>query len=55
MLPDMSDALPEWEQPILVKTRTVTRVNFVDTVAVTGVNHSAVVQPAQKEQLNLKI
>lgn len=52
MLPDMSDVLPEWEQPILVKTKTVTRVNFVDTVVVTSANHLAVVQPAQKEQLS---
>lgn len=52
MLPDMSDVLLEWEIPVLIKTETKTRVDFVDTFIITGDPHLAVVQPAQKEQIN---
>jgi hypothetical protein len=52
MLPDLSGALAEWAQPIIVKTVTKATVDFepIDQVAVRTVQ--AVVQPAQKRKLN---
>lgn len=52
MLPDMSDTLDEWKQPVVVKTVTQETIDFepVDQVAVRTIQ--AVVQLAQKEKLN---
>ena len=52
MLPNVSDALAGWIIPLLVKTVTTTRVDFVDTEIVTGDTINAVVQPTQKTKLN---
>lgn len=53
MLPDMSDVLLEWEQPILLKTKTTASVDFVETEIVTVETVQAVVQPADKTKLKL--
>jgi hypothetical protein len=52
MLPDMSEVLNEWAQPVIVKTVTQATVNFepIDQVAVRTIR--AVVQLANKEKLN---
>lgn len=52
MLPNMSDALIEWEIPVKLKTATETTVNFVKTKVVTVGDLLAVVQPAEKEKIN---
>lgn len=53
MIPDMSDTLTEWEQNILLKTVSVTSVDFVETEVITAINRRAVVQVAEKENLKL--
>ncbi|HAT2746474.1 TPA: hypothetical protein I8372_004141 [Citrobacter farmeri] len=50
---DMSDALIGWEQPVKLKTRTETTVDFEPTVIVTSQDILAVVQSANKENLTL--
>lgn len=49
---DISDALTEWERPTIIKTVTVTTVDFVETETVTARTQNCVVQVANKEQLN---
>jgi hypothetical protein len=51
-LPDMSNVLDEWLQPIVLKTVSVTSVDFVETESVIKSNIQAVVQPAEKDKLN---
>lgn len=51
MLPDMSDVLTEWLQPVSLKTRTEGTVDFVPFVTVTAQPIMAVVQPADPEKL----
>ena len=53
MLPDMSDVLTEWSQPVKLKTVTETTVNFVPTRTVVAANILAVVQPADPEKLQV--
>lgn len=53
MLPDMSDVLTEWSQPIKLKTVTETTVDFVPTRKVSVVSIMAVVQPADPEKLQV--
>jgi hypothetical protein len=52
MLPDMSDALPEWSLPYTVKTVTQETQDFEPFDIVTARTISAVVQLANKEKLN---
>lgn len=52
MLPNMSDALLEWEIPVKLKTVTEATINFVKTKVVTVGDLLAVVQPAEKEKIN---
>lgn len=52
MLPDMSDVLTEWAQPVILKTAVRTTVDFEESVVITPQNITAVVQPADKEKLN---
>lgn len=51
MLPDMSDVLTEWSQPIKLKTVTETTVDFIPVVTVVVADIMGVVQPADKERL----
>lgn len=53
MLPNMSDALTEWEQPIKLKTVTSTTVNFEPVTVVAVETIKAVVQPADKTKLQI--
>lgn len=53
MLPDMSEVLTEWSQPVVLKTRTETSVDFLPVVVVTAANIMAVVQPADPEKLQV--
>lgn len=53
MLPDMSDTLIEWEQPVKLKTVTSTTVNFEPVTVVTVETIQAVVQPADKTKLQI--
>lgn len=53
MLPDMSDVLTEWSQPVVLKTRTEATVDFVPTVNVATQDIMAVVQPADPEKLQV--
>lgn len=53
MLPDMSEVLTEWSQPVVLKTRTETTVDFVPTVNVAAQDIMAVVQPADPEKLQV--
>lgn len=53
MLPDMSDVLAEWSQPVKLKTVSVTTVDFVETEVITSSDILAVVQPADPEKLNV--
>ena len=53
MLPDMSDVLTEWSQPVKLKTVTETTVDFVPTRTVVAANILAVVQPADPEKLQV--
>ncbi|WP_145562389.1 hypothetical protein [Yersinia aldovae] len=50
---DMSDALIGWEQPVSLKTKTETTVDFKPTVTVVSQDILAVVQSANKENLTL--
>jgi len=52
MLPDMSDALTEWEQPVRIKTATTTTIDFKQTTAISESDTRAVIQVADKEKLN---
>lgn len=53
MLPDMSDVLTEWSQPVKLKTRIETTVDFVPTVVIVTEDIRAVVQPADAERLQV--
>lgn len=53
MLPDMSDVLTEWSQPVKLKTVTTTSVDFVESQAVAVADIMAVVQPADPEKLQV--
>lgn len=53
MLPDMSDVLTEWLQPVKLKTVTETTVDFVPVRTVVVANIFAVVQPADPEKLQV--
>lgn len=53
MLPDMSDVLTEWSQPVKLKTVTTTSVDFVETQSVLVFDIMAVVQPADPEKLQV--
>lgn len=53
MLPDMSDVIEEYAQPVKLKTQTITTVDFEDTEVVTVDPISAAVQTADKTKLNL--
>lgn len=53
MLPDMSDVLTEWSQPVKLKTVTETTLDFVPTRTVTAASIMAVVQPADAEKLQV--
>ncbi|HFU1236794.1 hypothetical protein I7X01_04535 [Citrobacter sp. AN-PRR1] len=50
---DMSDALIGWEQPVKLKTRTETTIDFEPVVTVNSQDILAVVQSANKENLTL--
>lgn len=52
MLPDMSGALMAWAVPVTLRTKTITTVDFEETVVNTDLPIDAVVQPADKEKLN---
>lgn len=49
---DMGDVLDGFEQSIVLKTVTVTSVDFVDTENTSTQTIQAVVQPADKDKLN---
>lgn len=51
MLPDMSDVLQEWSVPVILKTISIAKVDFVETKTVTAENIEAVVQPTDKEAI----
>ncbi len=53
MLPDMSDVLTEWSQPVKLKTVSVTTIDFVETETIVSADIMAVVQPADPEKLNV--
>lgn len=53
MLPDMSSVLTDWSQPVVLKTRTETTVDFVPVVTITALPIMAVVQPADPEKLQV--
>ena len=53
MLPDMSDVLTEWSQPVKLKTVTETTLDFVPTRIVAAASIMAVVQPADPEKLQV--
>lgn len=53
MLPDMSEVLTDWSQPITLKTVTETTVDFIPTTTVTVAPIMAVVQPADPEKLQV--
>lgn len=52
MLPDMYDALIEWERQVTIKTVTRQTVDFVEQDIISGRTQNCVVQVAQKEKLN---
>ena len=52
MLPDVSDALLDWVSPYTVKAVTKQTVDFVETNVVTLRTVSAMVQPADPQQLS---
>jgi hypothetical protein len=53
MLPDMSDALVEWEQQIKLKKVSDITVDFVPAKSVCVTKIRAVVQPADKSSLKI--
>lgn len=53
MLPDMSDVLAEWSQPVVLKTVTETTIDFVPKETISAVSIQAVVQPADPERLQV--
>lgn len=54
MLPNMSDVLTEWSQPVILKTRTEATLDFVPLVTIYAANIMAVVQPADPEKLKVE-
>lgn len=48
---DVSDTLDEWSRPVLIKTVTVTTVDFVKTEQVAGRTQNCVVQVQQPDEL----
>lgn len=53
MLPDMSEVLTEWSQPIKLKTVTETTVDFIPSTTIVVANIVGVVQPADPEKLQV--
>ena len=53
MLPDMSGVLDDWSQPIILKTKCIKTVDFVETESIEKIDIMAVVQPADPEKLNV--
>lgn len=53
MLPNISDALPEWEQSVIIKTVAITTVNFVPTETVTQRTQKCVIQPTKPTEINI--
>lgn len=47
-LPQVAIALHGWEQKLVLKTVTKTRIDFVDTIKVEGIDYLAVVQPTKR-------
>lgn len=54
MLPDMSEVLTEWSQPVKLKTVTETTVDFVPVIVIAAADIMAVVQPADPEKLKVE-
>lgn len=54
MLPDMSEVLTEWSQPVVLKTKIITSIDFVETEIVAAQAIMAVVQPADPEKLKVE-
>ena len=54
MLPDMSEVLTEWSQPVVLKTVSETTVDYIPTVTIVDANIMAVVQPADPEKLKVE-
>lgn len=55
MLPNVARAFARWTEPVVVKTVTVTTVDFVETETVTAQTVQAMVQPTQQTTLNADI
>lgn len=53
MLPDMSDVLTEWSQPVILKTLTETTVDFIPVRSLVALPILAVVQPADPQKLQV--
>lgn len=53
MLPDMSEVLTEWSQPVVLKTKTETTIDFIPVIVITAQDIMAVVQPADPEKLQV--
>ena len=54
MLPDMSEVLTEWSQPVVLKTISETTIDFVPIVTITGATIRAVIQPFDPEKLKVE-
>lgn len=52
MLPNVAHVLTPWLQPVILKTKTTTSVDFEKTTVITTSNIQAVVQVADKQKLN---
>ena len=52
MLPDVSDALDGWTQPLTVKTVTKTTVDFQPVMTVTATTLECMAQPTKRTLLN---
>ncbi len=55
MLPNVADVLTDWEVNVILKTVTVTTINFEKVVTVDPFPIRAVCQPAEKSQLKPEI
>jgi len=53
MIPNMSDTLTEWEQPVKLKTVSTVTVDFVAVKTVVVTPKLAVVQVAEKQKLKI--
>lgn len=52
MMPNVFEALGDWQQPVVLKTSVTTSIDFVETTIVTGESIDAVVQPTKLTTLN---